>query len=126
MRENRFADVHNLTEAATSEQLAALLLDHRAGGRDAFRLLDKQCRPCLTNWLERRLCNSALRAECDDAIQEAMARLAGGPELFATDAKLFKWLKGTAMSRAINANRKKRPIAISSLTGAAWGDSNEC
>ncbi|MCO6439388.1 MAG: sigma-70 family RNA polymerase sigma factor [Phycisphaerae bacterium] len=125
MHENRFVGVPASPEVRESEQLASLLVDHRGGDRHAFRRLDNECRPCLTKWLQRRLCGSSLRAECDDAIQEAMARLASGTELFATDCKLFKWLKDTAMSRAINANRKRRPIVVSSLASATWGDTNE-
>lgn len=125
MHENRFVGAPTPSEARKSEQLASLLMDYRAGDRHAFRLLDKECRPCLTRWLHRRLCGSSLQAECDDAIQEAMARLASGAELFATDGKLLKWLKDTAMSRAINANRKRRPIVVSSLAIAISGDTNE-
>ena len=125
MHENRFVGAPTPPDLRKNEQLASLLMDHRAGDRHAFRLLDKQCRPCLTTWLQNRLCGSSLGAECDDAIQEAMARLASGTEQFPTDAKLFKWLKDTAMSRAINATRKKRPITVSSLANATWGHTNE-
>lgn len=107
------AEMKTLMRFARNRPLVALLLAHRAGDEAAFRHIDNLCRNRLIRWLEKQFRRSPLYAECLDAAQESLMRLALRTELFRSDRQILGWLRKTAMSRAINAQRKQRPTADS-------------
>jgi DNA-directed RNA polymerase specialized sigma24 family protein len=104
-----------------SNRLVALLNRHRAGDKTAFAVLDKVCRPRLLDWLEWKFPNAPFCAYCDDAAQEALARLDRGTESLLTDHHLLNWLREVAKNTMKNAHRRRRPTANSLVIDAALG-----
>jgi len=95
-----------------------LLQAHRDGDPHAFTLLDRACRQQLMKRLRRKFRNSILNADCEDAGQIAMIKLACSATAFASDVALVKWLETCAYRHALNMLRRQRPQSNSPLIDA--------